>query len=249
MTPDPIQWPDPPVGDLVEGEVDAVGRVGREIIRQVDLDRLAALIERRPASALLDELAGILRAFDASGPRLIAQRSGIVGRLLGRDLAAQARAREAYEQVRLRLELAERCAAEVVVHAGELDDAIAHVERQRARLSEIAARGRSALHAFDLHAIERPDAMERRLGHLAVTLSAWDVAVAHLRLVRQYAGLLLARYAHVRDVVAPRWRREMESASRGGAQGEDLLRDALASMLQATAPDAAVRPAARDLRI
>ncbi|HZX81261.1 MAG TPA: hypothetical protein VFE72_09955, partial [Lysobacter sp.] len=47
-----------------DDDADPVGRVGREIIRGVDLDRVAALIERRSAAALLDELAGIAQALE-----------------------------------------------------------------------------------------------------------------------------------------------------------------------------------------
>lgn len=246
MTLSPLHVP--ASGDVDTAGTDAVGRIGREIIGQVDLDHLAALIERRPASALLEELAGIVRALELAGAPG-GRRAGIVGRLLGRDLAVQARAREAHEHVRIRFRLAERRAADVVQHARELDDAIAHVQRQRARLAEIAARGRSALDAFELATVERPDAMERRLDHLAVLLSSWDVAVAHLRLVREYAGLLLARYAHVRDVVMPRWQRQVEAADDDAAAHTDLLREAVASLLQATAPQAVVQPLAGNVRV
>jgi len=232
-------------------EADPVGRVDREIIGQVDLDHASALIERRSASALLDELAGIVQALEVAGGA--SRRPAIVGRLLGRDLPAQARARQAHEHIRIRLQLAERRAQDVVAHLHEIDDAIAHIVRHRTRLSENAARGRDAIGAFALAAGGAPDAMERRLGHLATLVSAWDVAVAHMRLVRQYGELLLARYAHVRDVVVPQWRRDAEAAmapSEGDAMPPDAsLRDALAMLLQSTAPGPAVFPTARDVRV
>lgn len=249
MPSQPIQ-----IADAVPGgiEHDLVGRVGREVIQQVDLDRLAALIERRASAALLEELAAIVQALDVADPRIAARRGGIVGRLLGRDLTAQARAREAHEHVRIRLQLADRRAYEVGAHINELDEAIAHVVRQRARLAEIAERGRDALDAFALSP-SRPDAMERRLDHLTVLISSWDVAVAHMRFVRQYGDLLLARYAHVRDVVVPQWRRQAEAGLAFETTDEpsaaEPLRDALASLLQATSPEPAVFPSARDLRL
>lgn len=238
-----------PVG--IDGE--PVGRIDREIIRQVDLDRATALIERRSSAALLEELAGIVQALEVAGMRASTRRAGIVGRLLGRDMPAQARARQAHEHIRIRLQLAERRAQEVVAHLRELDEAIEHVARQRQRLAETAERGRDALGAFALEAGGLPDAMERRLGHLATLVSSWDVAVAHMRLVRQYGELLLARYAHVRDVVVPQWRRESEAAlapeAADGGSPDLQLRDALASMLQATAPGPAVYPTAQDVRV
>jgi hypothetical protein len=230
-----------------------VGRIDREIIGQVDLDRVTALIERRSTAALLEELAGIVQALEVAQARTAARRGGIVGRLLGRDMPAQARARQAHEHIRIRLQLAERRAQDVVAHLRDLDEAIAHVVRQRTRLSDTAERGRDALDAFALHAGTLPDAMARRLGHLAMLVSSWDVAVAHMRLVRQYGELLLARYAHVRDVVVPQWRRECEAAlspdARDAAHADAPLRDALASMLQSTAPGPAVLPTARDVRV
>jgi hypothetical protein len=234
-------------------EADPVGRIDREIIGQVDLDRATALIERRSSSALLEELAGIVQALEVAQVQTVARRSGIVGRLLGRDMPAQARARQAHEHIRIRLQLAERRAQEVIVHLRELDDAIDHVVRQRMRLAQAAERGRDARGAFALESGVLPDAMERRLGHLAMLVSSWDVAVAHMRLVRQYDELLLARYAHVRDVVVPQWRRDADAALHAdgadGAPTDAPLRDALASLLQSTSPGPAVFPTAQDVRV
>ena len=71
--------------------------------------------------------------------------------------------------------------------------------------------------------------------------------------VRQYGELLLARYAHVRDVVVPQWRRAVEIAltqdEDGDTQAAELLREALESLLQATAPEPAVFPSGKDLRV
>jgi hypothetical protein len=224
--------------------------VGREIIRQVDLDRLAALIERRASAILLEELANILQALELADPRSSSRRAGIVGRLLGRDLAVQARARQAHDHVRLRLELAARRAHDVRLHIAELDEAIAHIRRQRTRLAEIADRGRDAIGALSVGAATHPDAMARRLDHLAVLISSWDVAVAHLRLVRQYGDLLLTRFNHVCDVVVPQWREQVEGAI-ASAEDEtaEPLREALSSLLQSTSPEPAVFPSLGDLRV
>lgn len=234
-------------------DCDPVGRVGREVIRQVDMDRIAALIERRASSALLDELAGIVLALEAADPRGAGRRSGIVGRLLGRDLGAQARARQAHEHVRIRLDLAERRAQDVATHMCELDEAVVHVHRQRTRLCELAERGRGAIDAFDLGVAARPDAMARRLDHLAVLISTWDVAAAHMRLVRQYGELLLTRYAYVRDVAVPQWRLHADTRGERSFDADDAtpdpLRVALATLLQATAPEPAVFPRAQDVRV
>jgi hypothetical protein len=234
-------------------DADPVGRIDREIIGLVDLDRATALIERRSTSALLEELAGIVQALEVAQARGAARRSGIVGRLLGRDMPAQARARQARDHIRIRLQLAERRAQDVAGHIAELDDAIEHVVRQRTRLALTAERGRDARGAFSLEAGTLPDAMERRLGHLAMLVSSWDVAVAHMRLVRQYGELLLARYAHVRDVVVPQWRRDAECATApdtvDGALADAPLHHALASLLQSSAPGPAVFPTAQDVRV
>ncbi|WP_133499343.1 hypothetical protein [Cognatilysobacter terrigena] len=238
--------------DATEGsDLDPVGRVDREIIRQVDLDRATALIERRSASGLLDELAGIVQALEVADSRTTPRRATIVGRLLGRDLSGQARARQAHEHVRIRLQLAERRAHDVLAHVRELDDASAHIARQRARLAEIAERGREAFDAFE--GGTRSDAMGRRLDHLTLLLSTWDIAIAHLRLVRQYDELLLARYAHVRDVVVPQWLRRVDAAlaaeEHDGPPPGEPLREALAVLLQVTAPEPAVFPRAEDVRV
>ena len=228
---------------------DPIGRIGREIIHQVDTDRISALLERRASSALLEELGGIVEALETGDPRGGGRRSGIVSRLLGRDLAGQARARQAHDHVFIRLERAERRAQDVAAHMRDLDEAVVHVERQRARLGEIADRGRGAFDAFHLSAPARPDAMARRLDHIAVLLSAWDVSMAHMRLVRQYGELLLARYAYVRDVIVPQWQRRVEGEDMPIDAANDPLREALASLLQATAPEPAVFPRGEDARV
>ncbi|MGY3266981.1 MULTISPECIES: hypothetical protein [unclassified Lysobacter] len=240
--------------DATEGsDQDPAGRVDREIICQVDLDRATALIERRSASGLLDEIAAIVQALEVADPRTVPRRGTIVGRLLGRDLSSQARARQAHEHIRIRLQLAERRALDVLTHVRELDDAAAHISRQRARLAEIAERGREAYDAFAVEAGTRPDAMGRRLDHLTMLLSSWDVAMAHMRLVRQYDELLLARYAHVRDVVVPQWLRRADAAlaadEHDGPPPGELLREALEVLLQVTAPEPAVFPRAEDVRV
>ncbi|AXK72703.1 hypothetical protein DWG18_10745 [Lysobacter sp. TY2-98] len=240
--------------DATEGsDLDPVGRVDREIIRQVDLDRATALIERRSASGLLDELAGIVQSLEVADSRTVPRRGTIVGRLLGRDLSAQARARQAYEHVRIRLQLAERRAHDVLAHVRELDEASTHIARQRARLAETAERGREAFDAFACESGARPDAMGRRLDHLTLLLSSWDIAIAHLRLVRQYDELLLARYAHVRDVVVPQWLRRADAAladdEHDGPPPGEPLREALEVLLQVTAPQPAVFPRAEDVRV
>lgn len=248
-----FQLLDTPLAAAYEAGADPVGRMDREVIQQVDLDRATALIERRSSSALLEELAGIVQALEVAAVRGAQRRTGIVGRLLGRDLSAQARAREAHDHIRIRLQLAERRAHDVALHIRELDDAIAHVSRQGARLVEIADRGRDALDAFAVDASPAPDTMGRRLAHLDMLIRSWDVTVAHMRLVRQYGELLLARYAYVRDVVVPEWRRLAEVAlaipPEEGAPPDGGLRDALARLLQATAPGSAVFPAAPDVRV
>ncbi|HZX79742.1 MAG TPA: hypothetical protein VFE72_02160, partial [Lysobacter sp.] len=128
------------------------------------------------------------------------------------------------------------------------DAAVLHIGRQRARLAEIAERGRGALDAFAMAGPPRADAMGRRLDHLAVLISSWDVAAAHMRLVRQYGELLLARYAHVRDIVLPPWRSATTATDTHDGAAEPL-REALASLLQAMAPEPAVFPGAQDLRV
>ncbi|GAB6195507.1 hypothetical protein [Lysobacter xanthus] len=231
-------------------EPDPVGRMDREVIGQVDLDRASALIERRSSSALLDELAGIVQALEVADLRTAHRRPGIVARLLARDLSAQARARQARDHIRIRLQLAERRAQDVAAHICELDEAIAHVARQSARLVEIAERGRGAFESLAMRGESGPDPMERRLAHLGMLIRSWDVAVAHMRLVRQYGELLLARYAYVRDVVVPGWQRAVEApGGPDGAAPDGSLREALASLLHATSPEPAVFPRGADVRV
>jgi len=192
----------------------------------VDLDAINARLSRLPTTALLSELDAILAAIDSSDPSRQRRRSGFFGRLLARDLVAQAQSGDADTRVRLHLTAAHDIAA-------QLADQAAQLEPVASRLREQAARLRS--HADDA---VRPDDPH----HRAAVAATWDTAAAHVELVRGHAAQLLRRHAQVRDVLVPAWRQQVAIAARGGSASAVRLDDALRAQIAALRA-ASIRPA------
>jgi len=179
----------------------------------VDLDAIGARLARLPTAPLLAQLDAILAVIDSSIPERQRRRSGFFGRLLARDLVAQARADDVDTRVRL--------------HLGTAHDLAQRVSDDTASLETLAPWLRAQAQALRLRADDasNPHDPQRRAG-IAAT---WDTTAAHVDLVRAHAAQLLRRHAQVRDVLVPAWRQQkMLSGSKPGGE-----RDALEQHLRA----------------
>jgi len=198
----------------------------------VDLDAIAARLAQLPTAQLLAQLDAILAAIDSSIPERQRRRSGFFGRLLARDLVAQAQPDDVDTRVRLHLVTAHDLAERLGERAASLDGLGPWLREQAQTLR------------MSVDDASRPDDPQRRAG-IAAT---WDTAAAHVELVRAHATQLLRRHAQVRDVLVPAWRQQkLLSASKPGDEREALDQD-LRSQILAFRGSLPAPPLSTDIR-
>ncbi|MGY1408067.1 MULTISPECIES: hypothetical protein [unclassified Luteimonas] len=194
--------------------------------------RLADALDHAPAAALVSRLDDLRRALQAGSPRAARHGTGLLGRLLGRDVQAEAEA----------LQLRERLGVLLARADTDADDLRARSAVQQALMDEVArsieaidARTGQARAWLDAH----PDAgavpgivasprerLLQRLAQLDTVRASWTTGVAQLALLRDQSLDLLARYQRIRDVLLPVWRQHAlgEAAQAGGARAADAAR-------------------------
>lgn len=183
---------------------DAARQLGAELVAKVDLDALGARIAALPTAALLAELEGIVEALDNQDPVRRRRRAGLLGRLLGRDLIAQAQPDPVDQRVRLRLSAAQAVAANLAVRAEELKSVAAALQGHIDQLNALLARQYRV--TSEGLGVEAQTARSRRLADLDAILASWRITAAQLALLDTHAALLLDRHAQVRDLLVPLWR-------------------------------------------
>lgn len=193
---------------------DAAHALGAGLVAAVDLDAIAARIAQLPTAALLGELEAVVAAVDSGDPARSRRRAGWWGRLLGRDLVAQAQPDPIEQRIRLRLAAAQTHADALVTEVAALEPLAASLQEQIARLEALLERERRASNANG----DASDATQlRRLSHLDAIAASWRATVAQIALIRTHAVQLLARHAQVRDLLLT-LRRERNAAQATGAQ-------------------------------
>lgn len=169
------------------------------------LEAVGRTLARRDAAvdagaALVLELERIQQALQARDPRRIRRASGVLGRLFGRDLEAQAEAETLHSQLGVVLLRAEQHAAGLQQRVGG-DGAMA-----AAADAGVAALERWIAAAAPAGAAELAEAWRRRLDHLHRVAAAWRLEAAQWRLLQRQGEDLLQRYRQIRDVLLPAWR-------------------------------------------
>jgi fused signal recognition particle receptor len=201
--------PQPPASPLEMGDAQAAAGYAAPLLEAVG----QALAQRDAAAdsgaALVRELEHIQQALQARDPHRIRRASGVLGRLLGRDLEAQAEAETLSSQLGVVLLRADQQALGLQQRlddhgamAAAADAGVAALERWIAA----AAAGAAAASAAQL-----TEAWSRRLDHLQRVAAAWQLEAAQWRLLQQQGNELLQRYRHIREVLLPAWR-QAESA-------------------------------------
>ena len=193
----------------------------------IDLDAIGVRLAQLPTAQLLAQLDAILAAIDSSIPERQRRRSGFFGRLLARDLVAQAQPDDVDTRVHL--------------HLGTAHDLAQRLSDETASLEALAPWLREQAQALRLRANDasNPDDPQRRAG-IAAT---WDTTAAHVDLVRAHSTQLLRRHAQMRDVLVPAWRQQkMLSASKPGGERDALEQNLRAQILafRGSAPSPAV---------
>lgn len=187
------------------GGPDGVRGLGADLLAAVDLDMITARLLQLPTAALLAELEAVVATVDHTDTRRSRRRTGWWGRLLGRDLVAQAQPDPVGSRIRLRLSAAQTQADALVVQTAALAPVANELQQKIADLEALLAGARTT------DVAEHADAWRRRLTHLELIATSWRSTVAQIALARSYATQLLDRHAQVRDVFAA-LRRERTAA-------------------------------------
>ncbi|HST46058.1 MAG TPA: hypothetical protein VLK29_12650 [Luteimonas sp.] len=178
---------------------------------RVDPDVLLATLAALPTAALFAELDAIVQAMDTGDPRRRARRAGWLGRLLGRDLVAEATASGAASRIGVHLARAAEAAEDL--HARLPGCAMA--------VAALATQAR-ALRAADAPAPARPmgdpagppapgdrgDAGRSTADHRARAIADGTLlAAVQADAMLVHARTLLDRHRQLRDELLPLWQR------------------------------------------
>lgn len=183
--------------------------IGRGVLASVDVDAVTRLIAELPAASLIAELEALVDVLVSSGVVAAPRGTGLLGKLLGRDLIRAAHPDPVADRVRLHQLAAAEQAEALEAAVGRLEaarrplvpqaDALAdQIEQMRPGTSVDTAAGESWHDASDRAA--------RRLDYLKATADSWRGVDAHAAMAVQYGLSVLDRHAQVRDVLIPLWR-------------------------------------------
>lgn len=204
----------------------AVVGYGADALDEALEPRLAEALDHAPAAALVMRLDALRRALQADRPRAARRGTGLFGRLLGRDVQAEAEA----------LQLRDRLGVLIAGADADADGVRARTRVQQSLLAEVAdsigrieARLAQARTWLDAHpdagaapgiAASPRERLLQRLVQLDTVRASWTTGVAQLALLRDQSLELLARYQRIRDVLLPVWRQHAlgAAAQAGGAR-------------------------------
>jgi len=204
--------------------------LGAELVATVDLERVATQLAALPGAALLAELDGIVAAIDNLDPIRRRRRAGFWGRLLGRDLVAQAQPDPVQARLRVGQAAAQAHADDLRERTNALQQLAERIQRQLASLDAVVDRERATLAHAPAGAAADLAARYRRLDHLAAIAASWRASVAHIALVHAHAAELLARHAQVRDLLLSLWQAQASARAASTALDHDGIARLQASL-------------------
>jgi hypothetical protein len=195
----------------------ADGGLGAALVAQADLDAITALIQGLPTVPLLEQLDAAVAALDSSDPIRARRRVGWFGRLMGRDIVAQAQVDPVEQRVRVALSSAQSLADELSAQLVKLQAAADGLQRQLGLLDATVSDTRASGPTDDVSA--------RRLVHLDLIAASWTATLAHVAMVRGHARRLMERHEQVRDVLVPLWRQHAAANAAGRQLRSDTRPD------------------------
>jgi hypothetical protein len=198
------------------GLSERITREGQMVISQVDLDPIIQLLDTMPTALVIGELDAILQALEGTDPVRSRKRVGVVGRLLGRDLVAQADPDPIDSRVRLHLARANGHARDLQAHVQHLEVAWKSLYQHHASLDAAIRRAEAILSEYQEAAAaagQAEDAAHRRLGYVRAVADSWRNTCAQLDNAVRYGCLVLDRHVQVRDVLVPLWRQQAGAAA------------------------------------
>lgn len=237
-----------PTSSLDNVLADRLARAGQDVIAGVDLGPVNHLLATVPTAPLLDELEAVVQVLDGANPERSRRKVGIVGRLLGRDIVAQADPDPVDSRLRVHLVRAAEHAKALQSHLQRLDEANQALSQSAASLEAavVQAEAELAFHG-DRLACEPAelDRARRRIDYQSAITHSWVQTCAQLGVAARYARMLLDRHIQVRDLLVPLWQQQQAASALNTAVQHDGVtrldgvfqeaRRALAD-LQASAP-------------
>lgn len=194
--------------------------------------RLADALDHAPAAALVQRLDELRRALQAGSPRVARRGAGLVGRLLGRDVQAEAEALRLRDRLGVLIARADADAGGVRARTRVQQALLDEVERS---IHAIEARTGQARDWLDAHpqagtgsglVASSRERLLQRLDQLDTVRAAWTIGASQLALLRDQSLDLLARYQRIRDVLLPVWRQHAlgDAAAAGGQRAGEAAR-------------------------
>jgi len=216
----------PPPVDLDDAL--AVVGYGTDALDEALDARLADALDHASAAALVARLDELRRALQADRPHALRRGSGLVARLTGRDVEAEAEAERLRGRLGVLLAEADRSATELkartVLQQGLLEETREAIARIAAAIDTarawLQAHPDAGTVAPEMAAAAPRERLERRLDQLATVQAAWSIGARQIALLRDQNLDLLARHQRIRDVLLPAWRQVAlaEAARSGGAR-------------------------------
>ncbi|MEG1680446.1 MAG: hypothetical protein RR326_10155 [Stenotrophomonas sp.] len=214
--PSPSLLPVPPQPALQADDALAVASYGAELLAAIE-QLLGTSQTGIAAARLVAEMDNIRQAMSAADGRQIRRSVGLLGRLLGRDVEAQARAEQLAGQLDVCLLRADACVQALQKELGQHLQQIARVQMAVAAIDGWAAAGEAVQPPAEVVA---QAALQRRLQHLRGLARLRQTEAEQLRLLHAQGVELIERYQRIRDVLLPLWRQQSLAARAADKQAQ-----------------------------
>lgn len=188
----------------------AVARYGSELLQAIEHAAVGAF-DPEGAAALVTELDDIHQALLAMEPAVLRRQAGLLGRLLGRDVEAQARAEALFQRLDTGLLRADAAAVRLQHEVVQRGTAAAQLRQAALAILQWAGAAEPLWQRLSADAgAPQPVAMalRRRLDHLHRLAALRTMEAGQLQLLQAQAIELLERYQRVREVLIPAWQQQ-----------------------------------------
>ena len=212
----PSLLPVPPQPALQADDALAVASYGAELLAAIE-QLLGTPQTGIAAARLVAEMDNIRQAMSAADGRQIRRSVGLLGRLLGRDIEAQARAEQLAGQLDVCLLRADGCVEALQQELSQHLLQVARVQMAVAAIDDWAAAGEAIPPPAELVA---QAALQRRLQHLRGLARLRQAEAEQLRLLHAQGVELIERYQRIRDVLLPLWRQQSLAARAADKQAQ-----------------------------
>lgn len=212
----------------------AVARYGSELLQAIE-HAAVGTFDREGAAALVTELGDIHQALLAMEPAVLRRQAGLLGRLLGRDVEAQARAEALLQRLDTGLLRADAAAARLQHEVAQRGTAATQLRQAALAIQQWAQAGEPLWQQLSADAGSPQTAvmaLRRRLDHLHRLAALRTMEAGQLQLLQAQAIELLEHYQRVREVLIPTWQQQLRvSPSTAAAMQLRQLGDSQARIL------------------